>query len=163
MTDKEKKELKDGVISIFKRFNILDHTATIGSLRDDILRYINSLQEEPVSKVWHNTNEIPNYNEDDMYSNQILVFGKSSVGQGCSVCSMIDKETIYAPISHKEYNWGECPFTMWAYISDVLRVQEEPVSPCENCEGDGLAGTCASISELGRCPLKYRKKEEPVQ
>lgn len=50
MTDKEKKELKDGVISIFKRFNILDHTATIGSLRDDILRYINSLPEEPVSE-----------------------------------------------------------------------------------------------------------------
>ena len=49
MTGKEKRELKDGVISIFKRFNILDHTATIGGLRDDILRYINSLQEEPVS------------------------------------------------------------------------------------------------------------------
>ena len=45
MTDKEKRELKDGIISIFKRFNILDHTATIGGLRDDILRYINSLQE----------------------------------------------------------------------------------------------------------------------
>lgn len=50
MTDKEKRELKDGVISIFKRFNILDHTATIEGLRDDILRYINSLQEEPVSE-----------------------------------------------------------------------------------------------------------------
>ena len=41
--------------------------------------------------------------------------------------------------------------------------KERLVSPCENCEGDKLAGTCASISELGRCPLKYRKKEEPVQ
>ena len=50
MIDKEKRELKDGVISIFKRFNILDHTATIGGLRDDILRYIDSLQEEPVSE-----------------------------------------------------------------------------------------------------------------
>ena len=50
MTDKEKREIKDGVISIFKRFNILDHTATIGSLRDDILRYINSLKEETVSE-----------------------------------------------------------------------------------------------------------------
>ena len=49
MTDKEKREVKDGVISVFNRFNILDHTATIGGLRDDILRYINSLQEEPVS------------------------------------------------------------------------------------------------------------------
>jgi len=50
MTDKEKREFKDGVISIFKMFNILDHTATIGGLRDDILRYIDSLQEEPVSE-----------------------------------------------------------------------------------------------------------------
>lgn len=49
MTDKEKRELKDGVINIFKRFNILDHTATIGNLRDDILKYINSLQEEHVN------------------------------------------------------------------------------------------------------------------
>lgn len=46
MTDKEKRELKDGIISIFKRFNILDHTATIGGLRDDILIYIDSMQEE---------------------------------------------------------------------------------------------------------------------
>lgn len=50
MTDKEKRELKDGVVSIFKRFNILDHTSTIGNLRDDILRYIDSLQEEHVSE-----------------------------------------------------------------------------------------------------------------
>ena len=60
MTDKEKRELKDGVISIFKRFNILDHTATIGGLRDDILRYINSLQEEPKKCVYtkdHYTDE----------------------------------------------------------------------------------------------------------
>ena len=49
MTDKEKRELKDGIINIFKRFNILDHTATIGNLRDDILKYINSLQEEHVN------------------------------------------------------------------------------------------------------------------
>ena len=52
MTDKEKRELKDGVISIFKRFNILDHTATIGGLRDNILRYIDSLQEEPALKIF---------------------------------------------------------------------------------------------------------------
>jgi len=50
MTDKEKIELKDGVINIFNRFNTLDNTATIGGLRDDILRYIDSLQEELVSE-----------------------------------------------------------------------------------------------------------------
>lgn len=51
MTNKEKIELKDSIINIFNRFNILDHTTTIGGLRDDILRYIDSLQEEPVFKV----------------------------------------------------------------------------------------------------------------
>jgi len=50
MTVKEKIELKDGVINLFNRFNTLDNTATIGGLRDDILRYIDSLQEEPVSE-----------------------------------------------------------------------------------------------------------------
>jgi hypothetical protein len=50
MTEKEKRELKDGVISIFKSFNILDHTATIGGLCNDILGYIDSLQKEPVSE-----------------------------------------------------------------------------------------------------------------
>ena len=50
MTVKEKIELKDGVINIFNRFNTLDNTATIGGLRDDILRYIDSLQEELVSE-----------------------------------------------------------------------------------------------------------------
>lgn len=91
MTDKEKIELKDGVISIFKRFNILDHTATIGGLRDDILRYIDSLQEEPelshseVTKIsdqeepvsiWHDSSEEPN----DM-SHCLIFYGcKESVG-----------------------------------------------------------------------------------
>lgn len=50
MTEKEKRELKDGVISIFKSFNILDHTATIGVLQNDILECINSMQEEPASE-----------------------------------------------------------------------------------------------------------------
>jgi hypothetical protein len=50
MISKEKIELKDGVINIFNRFNTLDNTATIGGLRDDILRYIDSLQEELVSE-----------------------------------------------------------------------------------------------------------------
>ena len=50
MTDREKKTLKDGVISIFDKFNLHDHTATIGGLRNDILKFINSMQEEPVSE-----------------------------------------------------------------------------------------------------------------
>lgn len=53
----------------------------------------------------------------------------------------------------------------WLGESNVLTLigkyidtmQEEPASPCDTCPGNELAGTCASISELGRCPLKYRK------
>ena len=47
MTDIEKKILKDSVIKIFDGFNILDHTATIGGLRNDILGCINDMPEEP--------------------------------------------------------------------------------------------------------------------
>ena len=47
MIDKEKKILQDGVISIFDKFNILNHTATIGGLKNDILKCIDSLHEEP--------------------------------------------------------------------------------------------------------------------
>lgn len=48
MLDKDKKELKDGIISIFERFNVLEHS--IGDLRNNILKYIDSIQEEPVSE-----------------------------------------------------------------------------------------------------------------
>ena len=57
MTDREKKTLKYGVISIFDKFNLHDHTATIGGLRNDILNFINSMQEEPVSEELEETIE----------------------------------------------------------------------------------------------------------
>ena len=47
MTDKEKTSLKAEIASIFDKFNILEHTATIGGLRDDILRLIDSAQDKP--------------------------------------------------------------------------------------------------------------------
>ena len=47
MTDKEKTSLKAEIASIFDKFNILEHTATIGGLRDDILRLIDSVQDKP--------------------------------------------------------------------------------------------------------------------
>ena len=84
---------------------------------------------------------------------------------------MTDKEKIKAEVERlKEeisiglsaYDAGE-ENGKWELCEKILSfinsLTEEPVSPCENCEGDGLAGTCASISELGRCPLKYRKEE----
>ena len=43
-------------------------------------------------------------------------------------------------------------------LTFINSMQEEQESPCNTCEGDKLAGTCASITELGRCPLKYRKE-----
>ena len=52
------------------------------------------------------------------------------------------------------------PYYMMA-VKDVLKILDIIDSPCNECEGNDLAGTCASITELGRCPLKYRK-EEPV-
>ena len=63
MLDKDKKELKDGIISIFERFNVFDHT--IGDLRNDILKYIDSIQEEPVSEYFEEalTKEWKGYND----------------------------------------------------------------------------------------------------
>ena len=48
MTDNEKNDLKTGIIGIFDKFNILDHTFTIGGLRDKVLSFINSIKEESV-------------------------------------------------------------------------------------------------------------------
>ena len=42
--------LKDSIINIFENFNVLDHTSTIGGLKNDILKFINSMQEESVSE-----------------------------------------------------------------------------------------------------------------
>lgn len=44
----DKRKLKDNIISIFEKFNIFDNT--IGNLRDDTLKCIDSTQEEPVSE-----------------------------------------------------------------------------------------------------------------
>ena len=34
----------------------------------------------------------------------------------------------------------------------------EKKSPCDECPGEYLAGTCASITELGRCSQELRRK-----
>lgn len=68
------------------------------------------------NNVWHDRQEIPNRKEDD----HIIVCGQTSAGVGCSVCCMIADGVIYSPLTHKEYKWGECPFTKWAYINDLL-------------------------------------------
>ena len=96
MTDKEKRELKDGVISIFKNFNILDHTATIGGLQNDILRYINSLQEKPVS-IWHDASEKPEHEDLLIETNDGRIIHRQSINN----YGMVKK---------------------WAYTSDLLNL-----------------------------------------
>ena len=51
-----------------------------------------------------------------------------------------------------------------AMLDDAL-AKETPESwnkfldnPCDNCDGDGLPGTCASIMELGRCRIENKRK-----
>lgn len=70
------------------------------------------------NNVWHDRRETPEYKEEK--NNQILVYGQNSAGRGCHVCSMIADGVIYSPMTHKEYKWGECHFTQWAYIEDLL-------------------------------------------
>lgn len=105
---------------------------------DTLLAFIDSMQEEPASEVWHDASEKPIYKSYSKNGNQIAVYGKTSIGYGMSICSLIDNNTIYSPVAKKEYVWGDCPFTKWAYTSDLLNLdnscnfgknlQEEPVS-----------------------------------
>jgi hypothetical protein len=73
-----------------------------------------------LDNVWHSITEKPYYIENDTTHNSIVVIGKTSVGIGMSVGTMIDKDKIYVPLTQKEYVWGECPFTKWAYITDLI-------------------------------------------
>lgn len=148
MTDKEKRELKDGVISIFKRFNILDQTATIGGLRDDILRYINSLQEEPVS-IWHKPHEKPfNKSKVIVWTGDEMVqchyiYGKfkektptEECGYNVDIKSSEGCGNLY--VSKKKRADLTDLVEKWAYIDDIINLssvqrtvkdwKEEPVS-----------------------------------
>lgn len=84
---------------------------------------------------------------------------------------MTDKEKILVEIkrkyetnkfgAHSAFRNGKCE-ALREVLELIDSMQEKPKFPCDECDGDGLAGTCASIQSLGRCPLEYRKKEEPV-
>jgi hypothetical protein len=114
----------DSVSMIDAKIGVLQHLLSFL----DTLEVKGSLQTELVSEVWHKISEVPNFVSDNTYTNSILVCGETSLGIGASVCYMIDQDTIYAPIASKEYKWGECPFTMWAYVRDLLHKKAEPVS-----------------------------------
>lgn len=51
MTDREKKDLKAEVSSAFDNFNVLENAATIGNLKNDVLRLIDSVQNGHKFKV----------------------------------------------------------------------------------------------------------------
>ena len=73
------------------------------------------------NKVWHLVSEKPEYKmESGTVYNQIAVIGAVDGKIAMSVCEMVDENTLYAPISEKEYQWGECPFKQWAYVKDLL-------------------------------------------
>jgi len=53
MTDKEKRELKDGVKNLIGKYKVLEH-GIIEVLENNILFFIDSMQEEPVSEELEN-------------------------------------------------------------------------------------------------------------
>ena len=75
---------------------------------------------EAMPKVWHSISDKPEFIENDTTHNTIAVIGRTSVGIGMSVGTMIDENEIFVPLTQKSYDWGECPFTKWAYIEDLL-------------------------------------------
>jgi len=87
----------------------------------NVLTYIDSLQEEPVKSIWHDVKEKPIY-KNGLIERQIAVYGITTMGESLSVCSLIDESTIFVPINGKEYTWGTCPFTKWAYVTDLLNL-----------------------------------------
>lgn len=85
-------------------------------------------------KIWHDVSERPVYSKDSKNCNQIVVYGGDEWEYSLSVCSMIGENTIFAPISGREYRWGKCPFTKWAYAEDLIHIQQE--SGSEDLEGE---------------------------
>lgn len=73
--------------------------------------------------LWHDVLEKPRFDNTVGALNQIVVSGKNTASGGStamSVASLNEDGTLFCPINEKEYEWGECPFTKWAYAKDVL-------------------------------------------
>ena len=78
-----------------------------------------------MARFWHGKDERPEYTADSRSSNQLLVYGSSKLGEGCSVCNIMDDGTVYAPIAGKNLTWTECRFTHWAYIDEIMPVEQK--------------------------------------
>lgn len=76
---------------------------------------------ERMPSVWHDVTETPRFIDGDTTRNSVAIIGPTPVGVGMSIGTMIDENTIYSPLTRKEYAWGECPFTKWAYITDLIQ------------------------------------------
>lgn len=72
-----------------------------------------------MTSVWHDADVMPEYKDDSLSDNQILVYGNQG-GESTSVCSLVAPGIIYSPVMKEEYDWGECPFTKWAYVDDLI-------------------------------------------
>ena len=72
--------------------------------------------------LWHDVSEKPRFDNTVGALNQIVVSGKNTASgfTAMSVASLNEDGTLFCPINEKEYEWGECPFTKWAYAKDVL-------------------------------------------
>ena len=71
-------------------------------------------------RIWHDASDRPEYAADSRSNNQILVFGPTENGGKCSVCTLMESGAVYTPLNHELYQWGQCHFTKWAYVDELL-------------------------------------------
>ena len=78
-----------------------------------------------MERFWHGKDKRPEYRADSRSSNQLLVYGSSKFGEGCSVCNIMDDGTVYAPIAGERLMWLDCRFTRWAYVDEIMPVEQK--------------------------------------
>ena len=119
MTDKEK--IRKEVQRRFEQIKNSIKESDSGAFYQlkELLEFINSLQEEPVSKVWHDVNEEPNRS-----SILMLQFENN-----------LHKPVIANPMEG-DFPWEKVVklnrISKWAYIDDLLKV-DTILMCCHNC------------------------------
>lgn len=102
MTDREKRTLKDGVKNLIVKYKALEH-GIIEVLENNILSFIDSMQEEPVS-IWHDIEELP-------------------IARECEYILVIYKDTTTPHVAGNKTQvsyWDRVD--KWAYFDDVLKL-----------------------------------------
>lgn len=130
MTDKEKKSKIADILMDFQEeySNEVINRPMLASLyAGNILSFIDSLQEEPVGKVWHYQKEEPIDNIADKSRPIIVIYGYNSLNAaGKFRCYEDNSDAIWLSNSYEK----------WAFIEDLINLsqsvktsdQEEPVS-----------------------------------